>query len=607
VAVAEARELDQSGHPDAPAAWDRVRAAAGDADLDDLLAGELAQAQGLARGEEGNWAAAVSGLHAAAAHFELAGRAGRAAAAAAVAAWASAQPDPDPDVWPELDAQLDRVRELLTAGRADPADLLTVRHARGAVAALAVQRGAAGPGSGEAEPGQSGPGQPESSQSEPGQPGPREPGPGQPGPGAELLERLDGEGRALLADARTYGNLGREAAAMALLAFAASVAGQLADEAACLSRMAELLDEAGRPWATAAAVTRLGELALRQGQPAEAVARLERAVATAAQWPPRGGAAAAAPLLLAHARAALGATLVAAERGQEAVTVLAEAIPALGETDLAGRARVDLGRAFRQAGDPRSAAEQFALASVVFSTGPDQRAHLLASIEAARAFADAAMWTEAQRAYEYAGRLGTALGQWAEVVRIHRELAHACIRQHGDAGLAGALTQFDRALTVAAQAAGPDGDPGRPGQADQNGASHNSAAHDSAAHDSAGRNSAGHRDAGSTDADAEGAGPDVIHERGVTSYEAAQILVYAEHLEEALVWLERAISDLSADDRDIEALADAAYFAADIEGNRLGRGEEARQRLAPVIERCARLDRAESLDALSELSAQLAA
>jgi hypothetical protein len=98
----------------------------------------------------------------------------------------------------------------------------------------------------------------------------------------------------------------------------------------------------------------------------------------------------------------------------------------------------------------------------------------------------------------------------------------------------------------------------------------------------------------------------VIHERGITSYEAAQILAYAEHLEEALVWLDRAISDLSADDRDIETLADAAYFAADIEGNRLGRGEQARQRLAPVIERCARLDRAQSLDSLTELSAQLA-
>ena len=590
-AVAEARELDQSGHPDAPAAWERVRTAAGDADLDDLLAGELAQAQGLARGEEGNWAAAVSGLHAAGAHFERAGRAGRAAAAAAVAAWASVQPDPGADVWPELDAQLNRVRELLSAGRADPADLLAVRHARGAVAALAVQRAAAGPGSGEAEPGQPGRGQPESGQPGPGQPGPGQPesgqpGPGQPGPGAALTERLDGEARALLADARTYGSLAREAAGMALLAFGASVAGQLADEVACLSRMAELLDEAGRPWATAAPVTRLGELALRQGQPAEAVARLERAVAAAAQWLPRGGPAAAAPLLLAHARAALGATLVAAGRGQEAVTVLTEAIPALGEADLAGRARVDLGRAFRQAGDPQSAAEQFALASVAFSTGPDQRAHLLASIEAARAYAEAAMWTEAERAYEYAGRLGTALGQWAEVIRIHRDLAHACIRQHGDAGLAGALTQFDHALTVAAQAAGPTAgaEPDQPGQ---NGPDPH--------------NSAGHGDAGVA-----GAGPDVVHERGITSYEAAQILVYAEHLEEALVWLDRAIADLSADDRDIETLADAAYFAADIEGNRLGRGEQARQRLAPVIERCARLDRADSLGSLTELSAQLA-
>ena len=248
---------------------------------------------------------------------------------------------------------------------------------------------------------------------------------------------------------------------MSLLAFAASVAGQLAHEAATLSRMVELLDEAGRPWATAAPVTRLGELAMRLGQPAEAVARLERAVATTAQWPARGGPAAAAPLLLAHARAALGANLVAAGRGQEAVTVLAEAIPALGETDFAARARVDLGQAFRQAGDPRSAAEQFALASVGFSAGPDQRAHLLVSVEAARAFAEAAMWPQAERAYEYTRRLASELGEWAGVVRVHRELALVAMHQHGDAGLASALTQLDQAISVATQAAGPDGSDGR--------------------------------------------------------------------------------------------------------------------------------------------------
>ena len=574
-AIAQARELDRSGHPDAPGAWERVRAAAGDADPDDLLAGELAQAQGLALGEDGDWAAAVRGLHAAAARFERAGRPGRAAAAAARAAWASAQPDPDADMWPELDAQLSRVRELLAAGRAEPEDLLSVRHARGAVAALAVQRSITEPASAGPDPGQPGPGAT----------GPAEPGPGQAGPRAELSARLDREARGLLADARAYGNLAREAAAMSLLAFAASVASQLADEAASLSRMVELLDEAGRPWATTAAVTRLGELALRQGQPAEAVARLERAVAATAQWPPRGGPAAAAPLLLAHARAALGANLVAAGRGQEAVTVLAEAIPALGETDFAARARVDLGQAFRQAGDPRSAAEQFALASVGFSAGPDQGAHLLVSVEAARAYAEAAMWPQAQRAYEYARRLGTELGQWAGVVRIHRELAQVAMRQHGDAGLASALTQLDQALTVAARAAGPEGSDGA-----------DSAAQDGGAQDT-GR-------ADSADAAASRAG--VIRERGMASYEAATMLAHLEHAEEALAWLGRAIADLSADDRDIGTLADAAYLAADIEGNRLGRGEQARQRLAPVIERCARLGRAESLDALSGLSAQLA-
>jgi tetratricopeptide (TPR) repeat protein len=541
-AVARARELDQSGHPDAADAWERVRTLAAGADVDDLLAAELAQAQGLARGDDGNWAAAITGLHAAAAHFEAAGRPGRAAAASARAAWAAAQPDPDADVWPELDAQLGRVTELLAAGQAEPADLLTIRHARGAAAALAVQRAAAGAAV--------------------------------PGPaGADLTARLDAEARALLADAQAYGSAAREAAAMSLLAFAASVAGRPADEAAALTRMSELLDQAGQPWATAAVLTRLGELALREGQPDRAAELLERAVAIAAQWPPRGGPAAAAPLLLAHARAAQGAALVAAGRGAEAIEALTEAIGELGEADVAARARADLGRAYRQSGDPQSAAQQFTLATVGLSGGPDQDAHLAASLEAARSLAQAAMWPEARQAYEYARRLGTGLERWAQLVRIHRELAHLCVQEAGDAGLAAAMAQLDQARAIA-EAAGA-GEPGGSGGADS---------------------AAGARAAQRAE---------LVREHGLTCYEAAQILVHAEHLEEALGWLDRAVADLSADDRDVETLADVVYFAADLEGNALGRGEAARQRLAPVLARCIRLDATESRAALSQLSAQL--
>jgi tetratricopeptide (TPR) repeat protein len=557
-AVARARELDQSGHPDAADAWERARTLAAGADVDDLLAAELAQAQGLARGDDGDWAAAITGLHAAAAHFEAAGQPGRAAAASARAAWAAAQPDPDADVWPELDAQLGRVTELLAAGQAAPADLLTIRHARGAAAALAVQRAAAGPAAGAAVPGPA---------------------------GAGLTARLDAEARALLADAQAYGSAAREAAAMSLLAFAASVAGRPADEAAALTRMSELLDQAGQPWATAAVLTRLGELALREGQPDRAAEQLERAVAIAAQWPPRGGPAAAARLLLAYARAAQGAALVAAGRGAEAIAALTEATGELGETEVAARARADLGQAYRQSGDPQSAAQQFTLATVGLSGGPDQDAHLAASLEAARSLAEAAMWPEARQAYEYARRLATRLERWAQLVRIHRELAHLCVQEAGDAGLTAAMAQLDqaRAIAEAAGSAGPGGagGPGGPGGPGGAGGA-NSAAGPSAAQRA-----------------------ELVREHGLTCYEAAQILVHAEHLEEALGWLDRAVTDLSADDLDIEALADAVYFAADLEGNALGRGEAARQRLAPVLARCIRLDAAESRAALSQLSAQL--
>ena len=547
-AVARARELDQSGHPGAPEAWEQVRALAGDAEVDDLLAGELAQAQGLARGDEGNWAAAITGLDAAAAHFEAAGQPGRAAAAAARAAWAAAQPDPAADVWPELDAQLSRVTQLLAAGQAAPADLLTIRHARGAAAALAVQRAAAAA-----------------------------PGPAPAGPGAPLTGRLDAEARALLADARAHGHLAREAAAMSLLAFAASVAGHPQEEAACLSRMSELLDQAGQPWATAAGLTRLGELALREGQPARAAALLERAVAIAGQWPPRGGPAVAAPLLLAHARAGQGAALVAAGHAAEAIAALTQAMPALGETEVAARAHADLGRAFRMAGDLPAAAQEFTLAAAGLAAGPDQAAHLQASLEAARAQAEAAMWPQARSSYEYARLLGSGLGQWPAVARIHRELAHLCIQEQGDAGLGASMAQLDQARIIAE------------------------------AHGAATGADAAGRDAAAGDDGAAGiaARAALVREHGLTCYEAAQVLVHAGHLDEALGWLDRAIADLSADDRDIETVADAAYVAADLEGNRLGRAQAARQRLAPVIERCGALHAEQSRSALLQLSAQL--
>ena len=511
---------------------------AGDAGLDDLLAGELAQARGLARGEAGDWAGAIAGLQAAAGHFQAAGQPGQAAAAAARAAWAAAQPDPAADIWPELDAQLSRVTELLAAGQAGPADVLTVRHARGAAAALAVQRAVA------AAPGAAG-----------------------GDPGSPVTMTLDAEARALLADARAHGSLAREAAAMALLAFAASVAGAPGEEEASLARMCELLDQAGQPWATAAALTRRGELALREGQLAQAGALLEQAVAVTGQWPPRSGAAPAAGVLLAHVRAGQGAALVSAGRGPEAIALLTEAIAGLGETEVAARARADLGQAFRQAGDPQSAARQFTLATAGLSAGPDQEAHLAASLETARALAEAAMWAQARQAYEYARLLGTGLGQWPPVVRIHRELAHLHVQEQGDAGLPAAMAQLDQARMIAeASGAGE-----------------------------AARGAAG----------AAGAHAALIREHGLTCYEAAQVLVHAGHLDQALGWLDRAIADLSAEDRDIETVADVTYFAADIEGNRLGRAEAARQRLAPVIARCGALHAEQSRAALSQLSAQL--
>jgi len=572
--VARARDLDQVGHPDVRGAWDRVQALAADADIDDLLAGDLAENQAFASARDDDWPAVVAGLRAASQHFEAAGQLGRVAAATARTVWAMAQQHPDSDPWPELDSQLVRAQELLGAGQAEPRDLLAVRHARASVAAVALEHGADRDRDG-------------------------------------LSARLVAEAEALIADARKHDNLAREAVGETLLSRVSSLTGDLNEETAHLQEAVRLLDQAGRPWATPRLKARLGEIMLGRAESAAAAPLLEEAITAATQWPENGFPSGVAHMMLAHAyrlqdqrelallnariglaridqagdalgaaqaRADLGLILASADRLDEAITMLTNAIPQLADLaadHAAASARVTLGQVLRQTGDHLGAAQQFALAANTFGAGPDQHAHLFASAEAALSLAQGGMWKEAHRAYDHALALGTSLGHWPALVKMHRELAQVATRDGRADGPGRALHHIDQALAAGEQA-----------YAIADGA----------------------ETAGGEPCDGQppsGENRDLVRERGITCHEAGRALAHAQRYEDALAWLERGIADLETDDDNIDELARATYLAASLEGTELGRAEQARDRLRAIIGRCTQLGRDDATAELTRLSAEL--
>ncbi|NUP50646.1 MAG: hypothetical protein HOW97_25540 [Catenulispora sp.] len=136
--VAEVRRLDRNTHPSARTLWNALleRADGADADkVDDVLRGEIANEHGSRAHGKRDWDEVERCFTEAAEHYKRAGRADRVIATEARILWSRAirDQDADPsasaaDVWPHLDALLERISALLAAG--DFADADALREAR---------------------------------------------------------------------------------------------------------------------------------------------------------------------------------------------------------------------------------------------------------------------------------------------------------------------------------------------------------------------------------------------------------------------------------------------------------------------------------------------
>jgi tetratricopeptide (TPR) repeat protein len=210
------------------------------------------------------------------------------------------------------------------------------------------------------------------------------------------------------------------------------------------------------------------------------------------------------------------------------------------------------------------------MAAHAWADTPEQAATLHASAEAALSLAVAGMWTEAERAYAQALSLAETLGQWLQLVKMHRELAQIAVRDGQPTGPDRALRHIQEALTAGERAFTGVGE-GLAGEQ----------------HPPAGPNR------------------ELLRTQGVTCHEAARALAHAGRFEEALAWLDRAIGDLEADEATIDELAGAVHLAASLEGTKLGRPAQARERLQATAERCHRLGKENLAEGLTQLSSKL--
>ncbi|GAA2813508.1 tetratricopeptide repeat protein [Streptomyces showdoensis] len=481
--LAHARALTADGHPSAKAAWDRARAAVegrGDA-LAPADAAEALDAEGLdlQRRHLGGPEAAALFARAADLHAR-AGRDGRALVSRARALIVAPEA-PDASVSPEapcasadgLDELCVRAGALHAAGRATAAETVTVLllRCRALVAGLGAVGGA--PGGGSAAPA------------------------GDAARAREEVHRLLAfaeearEGRDRREDPEL---LSRIASAVELLA---RITAPEDPRAAVRLATAAVADhhEAGRPWLAtpaelllasllaagadhegAAAVARgvLGDPArvdlLGPGDRARFCLALAQAV-TGLEGPgPEAeallvdadlfaGAAGEGAGLGALVRLRLGGHYCALGRFHEAAAVLEAVLPELSAghdpADLV-QARVWLAHAAVGLGDPRQAAEQYALAAAGTRDWADRHHHAVLSQQTAEALAAAGLPEESARAHERAADLWRALGDHVGAVRALRGRAWEVLKARGPADaevvMEEALRENERALAAAGTA-----------------------------------------------------------------------------------------------------------------------------------------------------------
>ncbi|WP_435192371.1 hypothetical protein [Streptomyces sp. bgisy126] len=570
--VTEARRLARLGHPGDGVLWARIaeRLADGSAAHDDrlgpeeLLRAELAEERAYRLRQKDEDAESGAELETAAGLYEELGLPWQALAARARAlAWTTGEDDADAGrdeaVRGRLDAMLreaERLRDEAPLTGEEPGD---AERAAGADAAadrvsayftvLYADAYAAYQETMRREPEES-------------------------GPVPERFERAVG---ALRAEAERLGAPHQTANARQ---FAADVAGRRGDVARAEAELRAALvdvDASDRPWRGSRPRALLAQTVLARQEPAEAVELLHRAIADAVRYDDADFPMAPTYALLGHASSHLGDRAgavrhlseaaarfdrdgehgeaagvriqladVLEESGRQADAVavleslLSEESAAALDERMVAQIRLSLARGLRELEEYLPSAEEFLrLASTVSGWEDDAPIRTLVAADTAVALVLADRWEAAEAAY------GRALAAHDEapnppmIVRMAREFARLTAAARGAEGVEEALAHLARADAVL------DGVP----------------------------------------EDAEGFA--VWYERGEVHYRRSHVLAEAERFEEALAEAEAAIGVHEGGGEQGELpRAEAVRFAALVEGNGLGRTDDAIARLTTAAARC---------------------
>ncbi|WP_030222473.1 tetratricopeptide repeat protein [Streptomyces bikiniensis] len=378
--------------------------------------------------------------------------------------------------------------------------------------------------------------------------------------------------------------------------FVADEAGRRGDVALAESELrAALVDiEASeRPWRGSRPRALLAQVMLSRQEPAEAAELLHRAIADAVRYDDEDFPLAPTYSLLGHASSHLGdhagavrhlseaaarfdregehgeaadvrmqlaGVLTEAGRQADAVAVLEsllseESAAALDERMVA-QIRLSLARGLRELEEYLPSAEEFLRLAGTVSGWEEDDAPIrtLVTADTAVALALADRWEAAEAAYERALAAHAEAPNPPMIVRMAREFARLTTEVRGDEGVEAALAHLVRADGVL------DAVP----------------------------------------ADVEGFA--VWYERGEVHYRRARVLAEAERFEEALAEAEAAIGVHEEGGEHGELpRAEAVRFAALVEGNGLGRTDEAIARLTTAAARCRNAGRPEAAQILTAL------
>ena len=558
-----AREAAKIGRPDAGALWDAVAQRAAESDLDDLLRAELANREGVDASRDGQWKLAHERFTLARDLMTAADEPGRAVAAWSRALWAaSMQDEGESAAWDDIDEVLRAADELLAADRITADAYCAVLHGRTVVSALPLMKAAKE----------------------------KRPMPD------DALDRFNREAAAMREAADRLGLPHHAAIAAGVTADVLAGRGESAAATAMLREAVALLDRSERPWMLPTMLTNLAIAVHQAGGHEEAKNLIHRALAVAGQWPGiefdhdgalgilaevcrhSGDHAAAARHFTdlaaradrggdvqraTYARASLGQVLLQLGRVADAVAVLESLAGDPGEAGLAARvraqSRLDLGRGLTRLGEHRAAAETFVWLADFIADWDEHGIRTMVACELTGALARAGMRDEARAAAERTLAAHAAAPNPAAVCAALRVCADALVSAGNPETTEEALDYLRHADEI--NAAAPESEHYRRWP-----------------------------------------------ETALNAELRAQSLAVAGRNDEALAAIEQSIAAWQqGGDEALEPLAEATRIAAVIEGFRLGRKQQARDRLAPLIIRCSAHRLTDSANTLAKLSESLKA